>query len=234
MPGLITKLVAHPLFQGKFGWNLINFEAKVGSSNVLSFLLRPLAVHPHLRLGLGVVLVVTAISFSFSSISPFSSTQDIGGPADALVLDAGEPVLKTTVAIRKPLESIEISQRFWALHTGVDMRAPVGTAVWAVMPGTVKEAQNTYGGYGKLVVVTHDNGFESWYAHLSKIKVSVGQIVTTETQIGDVGSTGRSTGPHLHFEIRENGRTVNPAPIIGLKNIGPTYAVSTPAPLATR
>lgn len=234
MPGLIAKLVAHPLFQGKFGWKLVDFEARVGSSNALSFLLRPVVSHPRLRLGLGLVLVVTAVSFGFSAVSPFGSISDVGGPADAIVLDTSEPVLKTTVAIRKPLESIEISQRFWALHTGIDMRAPIGTAVWAAMPGTVKEAQNTYGGYGKLVVVAHDNGFESWYAHLSKIKVSVGQIVTTETQLGEVGSTGRSTGPHLHFEIRENGRIVNPAPILGLKNVGPTYTVTTPAPLAAK
>jgi hypothetical protein len=68
------------------------------------------------------------------------------------------------------------------------------------------------GGYGRLVVVGHRLGFETWYAHLSRIAVSPGQAVVGGTRIGNVGSTGRSTGPHLHFEVRHAGIPINPMP----------------------
>jgi hypothetical protein len=68
------------------------------------------------------------------------------------------------------------------------------------------------GGYGYLVVVRHRLGFESWYAHLSGIAASVGQVVVGGSRIGYVGSTGRSTGPHLHFEVRHFGTPIDPVP----------------------
>jgi hypothetical protein len=70
------------------------------------------------------------------------------------------------------------------------------------------------GGYGNLVVVGHRLGFETWYAHLSRIAVSVGQSVVGGSRIGYIGATGRATGPHLHFEVRHAGIPVNPAPFL--------------------
>jgi murein DD-endopeptidase MepM/ murein hydrolase activator NlpD len=70
------------------------------------------------------------------------------------------------------------------------------------------------GGYGNLVVIRHRLGFESWYAHLSAVYVGAGQGVSGGTRIGAVGSTGASTGPHLHFEVRRNGTPVDPAPYL--------------------
>ena len=96
-----------------------------------------------------------------------------------------------------------------AMHQGIDFPKPNGTPVVATAPGTVKRA--SWGGaYGRLVEITHDNGVSTRYAHLSKIEVNVGQKVETGQQLGLVGSTGRSTGPHLHYEIRVNGNAVNP------------------------
>jgi murein DD-endopeptidase MepM/ murein hydrolase activator NlpD len=94
-------------------------------------------------------------------------------------------------------------------HTGVDIAAPRGTPVRAAADGTVLYA-GWYGGYGKLVVLDHGQGTSTLYGHLSQILVTSGQRVARGQLIGRVGSTGYSTGPHLHFEIRQNGRPVDP------------------------
>ncbi len=97
-------------------------------------------------------------------------------------------------------------------HTGIDFTAGMGTPVGAAGRGVVAFAGWNSGGYGKLVVVRHRLGFESWYAHLSRIVARPGQSVVGGTRIGYVGSTGRSTGPHLHFEVRRFGTPINPIP----------------------
>jgi len=97
-------------------------------------------------------------------------------------------------------------------HTGLDFPRPSGAPVGAAGRGVVAFAGWNSGGYGNLVVIRHRLGFESWYAHLSRISAARGQAVTGGTRIGSVGSTGRSTGPHLHFEVRRYGTPINPAP----------------------
>ena len=94
-------------------------------------------------------------------------------------------------------------------HTGLDIAATTGTPIQVVADGTVTSASYN-GSYGNLVKVDHGNGIETWYAHTSKMYVTVGQTVTAGEVIATVGSTGNSTGPHLHFEIRMNGEHVNP------------------------
>ena len=95
-------------------------------------------------------------------------------------------------------------------HTGVDICAPTGTAVKVTGDGIVTLAQPTVGGYGRMVVVDHGGGIETYYAHLSRIFVQVGQGVRRGETIGAVGSTGRVTAPHLHYEVRMAGNPVNP------------------------
>ena len=99
-------------------------------------------------------------------------------------------------------------------HHGVDFPALSGTAVTAGGVGTVRFAGWNTGGYGNLVVVTHRLGYESWYAHLASVSVSAGQAVSGGSILGGVGSTGRSTGPHLHFEVRRNGVPIDPLPLL--------------------
>lgn len=94
-------------------------------------------------------------------------------------------------------------------HTGLDIAASNGTPIQVVADGTVIAASYS-GSYGNLVKVSHGNGVETWYAHTSKMYVTVGQTVTAGETIAAVGSTGNSTGAHLHFEIRVNGSHVNP------------------------
>jgi murein DD-endopeptidase MepM/ murein hydrolase activator NlpD len=96
-----------------------------------------------------------------------------------------------------------------AIHTGVDMRGDPGDPVRATATGTVTTA-GVNGGYGKMVEIDHGNGLSTRYGHLSAIDVSVGQNVRIGQTIGKIGSTGRSTGPHLHYETRVDGEAVDP------------------------
>lgn len=94
-------------------------------------------------------------------------------------------------------------------HDGLDIAAPQGNSVYAYTDGRVVEA-GWNGGYGNCILIDHGDGLKTRYAHLSRIYVRVGQRVRTEERIGAIGSTGNSTGPHLHFEVIKNGRTTNP------------------------
>jgi len=99
------------------------------------------------------------------------------------------------------------------LHTGIDFGAPSGTPIFAADSGVVVSA-GTRGGYGNATVVDHGGGTATLYAHQSRLGVTAGQQVTRGEVIGYVGSTGYSTGPHLHFEVRINGTPVDPAPYL--------------------
>ena len=94
-------------------------------------------------------------------------------------------------------------------HAGMDFSANVGTPVYATGDGKVVKA-GWESGYGNLIKIDHGFGYVTWYAHLSKIKVRVGQKVVRGEIIGDVGNTGKSTGPHLHYEVHVKGKVVNP------------------------
>lgn len=96
------------------------------------------------------------------------------------------------------------------LHKGLDFSAPSGTPIYATGAGRVVEARYEPGGYGKHVIINNGYGYETLYGHMSKIKVSTGERVKRGEVIGLVGSTGKSTGPHCHYEVHVNGRAVDP------------------------
>lgn len=100
-------------------------------------------------------------------------------------------------------------------HKGLDIKGPMGAPVKAMAKGEVIFA-GIRGGFGNCVILKHGNGFETLYGHLSKIGVRVGKKIQIGEQIGNIGSTGRSTGPHLHYEVRRNGRQINPEPFLTL------------------
>jgi murein DD-endopeptidase MepM/ murein hydrolase activator NlpD len=109
------------------------------------------------------------------------------------------------------LLSSRFGWRWGRLHQGIDIAAPVGTPIWATGNGIVDFAGWNSGGYGNMVDILHPNGTVSRYAHLSAIYVKRGQPVNQSQVIAAMGNTGNSTGPHLHFEIRPNGRSaINP------------------------
>jgi murein DD-endopeptidase MepM/ murein hydrolase activator NlpD len=94
-------------------------------------------------------------------------------------------------------------------HAGMDFSANTGTPVYATGNGRIKKA-GWQSGYGKVIVVDHGYGYETWYAHLNKYNVRVGQKVVRGEVIGEVGNTGKSTGPHLHYEVHLKGKVINP------------------------
>jgi murein DD-endopeptidase MepM/ murein hydrolase activator NlpD len=96
-----------------------------------------------------------------------------------------------------------------AMHTGIDFRGDVGDPIRATAAGTVTIA-GLSGGYGKMIEIDHGNGLATRYGHLSEIDVDVGDSVRSGEIVGKLGSTGRSTGPHLHYEVRVKGEPVDP------------------------
>lgn len=109
-----------------------------------------------------------------------------------------------------PTTSRRLSQYFNWRHYGIDVPNKVGQPIYAIQSGTVETAGWNRGGYGYYVIINHGNGMRSLYAHSSELYVSAGDRVVQGQVISAIGNTGRSTGPHLHFEIRINGKTVNP------------------------
>ncbi|MEA3000020.1 MAG: hypothetical protein QOH04_2052 [Sphingomonadales bacterium] len=101
-----------------------------------------------------------------------------------------------------------------AMHPGVDLAGPVGTPIYATADGMVDRAEWNTGGYGNLVEIDHGHGIQTRYGHLTRYIVSAGQHVKRGELIAYMGSTGRSTGSHLHYEVRLDGRPVNPIPFM--------------------
>ena len=125
------------------------------------------------------------------------------------------PVVRGVLLAVTPVTGT-ITSRFGAVssirsgaHTGTDIAAPSGTPIKAVASGTVTFAARS-GSYGNLIKISHENGVETWYGHCSELYATEGQQVEAGEIIAAVGSTGNSTGPHLHLEIRVNGTAVNP------------------------
>ena len=124
-----------------------------------------------------------------------------------------------SVPLANPLPGRRISSRFGprkdpiigrrAMHSGLDFSSPQGVAIRATAGGVVIKAGRN-GGYGRMVEIRHGNGLTTRYAHMSRIAVKKGQQIKRGAIIGKVGSTGRSTGPHLHYEVRRNGKALNP------------------------
>lgn len=163
----------------------------------------PVSTAPSTR-GRGAV-GLTSTPAGVSAIRPAmdASTPDATSAPTALSLEMGGRVSSTYGWRADPFKG---QSKF---HGGIDLAVRYGTEVPAAAAGTVVTAQEQ-GGYGLTVVVRHANGFESRYAHLSSLDVKAGDTVAQGQQVGRVGSTGRSTGPHLHFEVTQAGHRVDP------------------------
>jgi Peptidase family M23/Putative peptidoglycan binding domain len=143
------------------------------------------------------------------------------GTLSALRHRSGGPTRTPTGPVRfyRPVNG-PIGDRFGAprengrKHSGVDFVVPYGTLIEAAGVGTTVFAGYNSGGYGNLVVIQHRLGYTTWYAHMSRITSWAGEHVQGGTRIGYVGSTGHSTGPHLHFEVRINNVPVDPEPYL--------------------
>lgn len=206
-----------PLAVKELAWRLIVFIAKCGRSNPISFALRPVMAHRSFRVAVGVNLAVLAIFMAVYGPLPSFAGDSMGGQLEINIHPEGEVNLATIPAVQLPLSDFRLTQGYFWYHPGIDMAAPVGAAVRPVMTGNVAEVEYGRFGYGNNVLINHTNGYGSRYAHLSKIEVSKGQSVTLDTEIGKVGSTGHSTGPHLHLEVYSDGQTLNPKTVLGIK-----------------
>ena len=184
--------------------------------------------------------VATIADLGLNVDLPAAKTADdsaVGGPfipigGDALALseamdDAGKAFDRlsevksavTRLPVARPLPGSEMTSNYGsrrdpflgslAFHAGIDFRSPTGTDVRPTAPGVITNA-GWAGSYGNMVEIDHGGGLVTRYGHLSRITCAVGDKVTTGTVIGEVGSTGRSTGPHLHYETRVNGNPINP------------------------
>jgi murein DD-endopeptidase MepM/ murein hydrolase activator NlpD len=103
-----------------------------------------------------------------------------------------------------------ISQSYWAHHRAIDIAGATGSPIYAADSGFVIEAGTSDVGYGRMILIDHGNGYQTLYAHMNKLLVKVGDSVPKGQLIGEMGRTGNATGPHLHFEVRENGNLRNP------------------------
>ena len=151
----------------------------------------------------------------------FASWQslDQGGPAS--VATPVKPTMGVSIPSRAPLAVGSTSSGYGMrthpvlggarAHKGIDLAAPTGTPVYATADGTVGRA-DWFSSYGLYVAIEHGSDLETRYAHMSRLAVAAGQRVNKGDIIGYVGSTGRSTGPHLHYEVRVGGEAVNPIP----------------------
>lgn len=185
------------------------FLGKYYHSNYLSYKIRKFIEKIDIRkvLGLQFTLLTVIAGIIIPQINIISSK------AYASYLIETTPITqntKTEVTFNWPLDNFQISQSYHFYHPALDLTTSYDNPVLAIGGGTVETTEVLIWGYGRNIIVRHDNGYSSLYAHLSKILVNPGDRVTQGQTIGTVGSSGWSTGSHLHIEIRGPEGSVNP------------------------
>lgn len=158
-------------------------------------------------------ITATASDDQFQSMFQSWQKQDaVGQPSATMSVPSARPLNTATFTSGFGVRSDPFRGQA-AMHAGIDLAAPTGTAVYATADGVVDHA-SWEGGYGNMVEIDHGKGLASRFGHLSRILVHPGQTVHRGDMIALVGSTGRSTGPHLHYEVRLDGHAVNPIPYL--------------------
>jgi hypothetical protein len=184
------------------------------NGNKVSRFFRHMFEHENLHKVLGRNLAVAAIAGTMlHGVLPASASNFASGNI-TVNMSTAPLVLNTEHGIQEPLSSMHINQGYFSYHPGIDLKGTIGDPIHPIMVGTVVEAGYSHVGYGNVVMVNHGGGIETVYAHMSKIFVKTGDAVNLDSVLGLIGSTGHSTGPHLHLEVRENGSTVNPLRVL--------------------
>ncbi|MFC1627218.1 M23 family metallopeptidase [Patescibacteria group bacterium] len=132
---------------------------------------------------------------------------------DSMIITSPDAEIVTENTLEKPFDGV-VAQGFHGFHRAIDLLSPVGTEMRPIARGTVIEASMGRIGWGNTVVIQHDYGLVSRYAHLKDIRVVEGEKIEKNIVLGTVGMTGWTTGPHLHLEIYQNGRAINPLEIL--------------------
>ena len=173
--------------------------------------------------------VVAVLAMAAAPLAPAHDPVPMDGfavpeapPLSAVATPAG-PITRVII-FDEPVRGYQVNSAFGIRrlpgqnarrHEGVDIAAPTGTGVMVAAEGQVLRTGYDAGGYGRFIEVRHPNGMSTLYGHLSRVDVASGDAVGSGQRIGLVGSTGRSTGPHLHFEVRRGDRQVNPVKVMG-------------------
>ena len=193
--------------------NYMLYLSKIRNGNRFSRVIRHIFEHKQINIKriLGTNLALFVI---LSSALPSQLDFEAFAEEPETILSSSEDMISTEISIREPLKTVIINQNYSFFHPGVDFEGLTGDKVNPIMDGVIEEVQYSRYAYGNAIVVDHENGYKSLYAHLSKILVEKGQKVKASQIIGEVGSTGRSTGDHLHLEIIEGERRINPMTIL--------------------
>ena len=189
---------------------------RVKKGSRLSRYFRYLFEHKNIKKALGTNLALFV--FASSLITPtntnglFDFNKD-GNAIDNSITEA-PIVLTTNLSPRYPIKEVRVTQTFTFYHPGVDLDGVTGDPIKPILTGVVTAVNHSRFGYGNAVYIKHEEGLASLYAHLSKIEVSEGQEVDTTVEIGKMGSTGHSSGDHLHLEVYKDGKAINPLLIL--------------------
>lgn len=154
------------------------------------------------------VIATTAIP------SPVQGAVDVNGQNQIVVKAAGSPLTTNISGTVYPVTNVKVTQGYRFYHPGVDLDGETGDLISPIKSGIVEQVVHSKVGYGNHIYVNHGDGVVSLYAHLSQIFVKQGDSVHSGTVLGQMGSTGRSTGSHLHLEIRVNGRAIDPIKVM--------------------
>lgn len=163
------------------------------------------------------------ITQSWSNETVFTESNDLTQMIDTIWLCLNEYAEDNKMDFCFPMKKIKVNSpygpRSGRYHNGIDLDLTVGDTIYAMFSGKVRYAKYNSGGYGNLVILRHYNGLETYYAHLSKFFVSPNELVSVGQPIALGGNTGRSTGPHLHMEVRFYEEPINPAEIIDFERL---------------
>jgi murein DD-endopeptidase MepM/ murein hydrolase activator NlpD len=183
---------------------------RIRRGSKVSRFFRHIFEHQKIRKILGSNLIFVALASSF--VPTVGASQNI--EAEQPVIAVKETPLSTVRSVVYPVAQVRITQGYHFFHRAIDLDGVTGDPVNPVMAGVVIKIQNSRFALGNAIYIYHGNDYVSVYAHLSKIEVTKGQIVDTTTKIGEIGSTGRSFGDHLHLEIHQAGQAINPLTIL--------------------
>lgn len=187
---------------------------------------RSFLIHSGQAASLAAVAVLAMAAAPLTAATDNAPVEALAAPEAPPMTAVAEPAGPVTrlIAFEAPVRHYEINSPFGLRrlpgqaarnHEGVDIAAPLGTGVYVAAEGSVLRTGYDPAGYGRFVEIRHPNGMTTLYGHLSRLDVASGDAVEAGARIGLVGSTGRSTGAHLHFEVRRGDRQVNPVKVMG-------------------
>lgn len=182
------------------------FLPKTRKSEPFSCLFRRIFENKKTQRIIGVNLAISLLLLNF--IKPSSAPLGKEATLSASLPEPEQEVI-TKPGLQIPTQGY-ISQGYHWYHKAVDIANEKGTLIYPIAAGKITQITSEFWGFGNYLIIAHEDGFSSLYAHLDKIKVKEGEKVDKETIIGEMGSSGFSTGPHLHLEIWEDGKVLNP------------------------